>query len=462
MKTIWTTMNGGLSLVLAVVLMTGLVSCDKMLEFAPGDVILAEDAINTPDDLQRLLTSTYDVLANLYGGRVQIVSELRGENFAQPDNSLDFTAIRNRETTFFTTTSGGVYTDFYYAIYRANVVMENFELVEGLEATDRLRLEAEARFVRAVCHWGAVKLYAQPYGYTAGNTHLGVPLRLESSQEPLPRTSVGDVYAAIVEDFEFAAANLPAVNGSYATSYAARGYLAEVNFLMMNWGATVAHATAVIDGGGFSLDEDLDRFETDIVSTESVFGIVSHPNDMRSSWFRDNLRSDNNPTPQLGLSADFKFFMDLSGGDGRNAWVTSSGVRYLCARFDGKEYFNVPLVHLSGLRLIRAEAQAEMGGDLNQAIADINAIRDRAFGAGFNDLAPDSDAETVRDAARDEYRKETICEGNWIEQLRRRGVMGEDISIQGAPWDCPGMALQFPNSETTAAGFILNEEGGCL
>ena len=35
-----------------------LTGCDRMLEFEPGDVILAEDAINNADDLQRRLRST--------------------------------------------------------------------------------------------------------------------------------------------------------------------------------------------------------------------------------------------------------------------------------------------------------------------------------------------------------------------------------------------------------------------
>ena len=40
--------------------------------------------------------------------------------------------------------------------------------------------------------------------------------------------------------------------------------------------------------------------------------------------------------------------------------------------------------------------------------------------------------------------------------------MGENETVRDAPWDCPGSLLQFPNSSTTAAGFILNDEGGCL
>ena len=305
-------------------LAAGLTSCDHLLEFEPGDVILAEDAIQDAEDLQRLLVSNYDVVANLYGGRVQIVNELRGPNFGEPDNSLDFTAVYNRETTFFTGINGGIYTDFYYAIYRSNVVIKNFDIVENLDPAERTRLEAEARFIRAICHWGAVKMYARPYGYTADNSHPGVPLRIAPSQDPLPRASVGAVYAQVVEDLIFAADNLPVENGVYATQDAARAYLAQVHFLMGNYQEAANYASAVINSGRYTLDEDLDRFETDVINTETVFGIVSMPNDFRSSWFRDNLRSDNNPSPQLAFSDDFAFFMSLAGGgDGRSAWLTA-------------------------------------------------------------------------------------------------------------------------------------------
>lgn len=260
---------------------------------------------------------------------------------------------------------------------------------------------------------------------------------------------------------EFAAENLPEENGAYATKWAALAALAEIHFLMGNAEQAANYASQVIDSGSFSLDPDLDRFETDEINPETIFGIVSMPFDFRSSAFRDNLRSDNNPTPQLAFSEDFAFFMNLSGGgDARSDWYTP-GTRALCNRFNGKEYFNVPVLHLTALKLIRAEALAASGGDLALAIQDINDIRDRAFGPGNNTFEA-ATAEEVALAARDEYRKETICEGRWTEQLLRRGAAGEDISIRDGAWDCPGMSLQFPNSETTAAGFELNDEGGCL
>ena len=448
-----------------------LISCDRLLVFEPGEVILAEDAISTSDDLQRLLISTYDVLGNLYDGRVQIVNELRGDNLAEPDNNNDYKSVYNRETTFFTGINGGIYTDFYYAIYRSNVVLGSFDLVEDITPLDRTRITAEARFVRAVCHLGAVKMFAQPFGYTSDNSHLGIPLRLEASQNPLPRASVGEVYTAIIEDFTYAAEHLPSSNGAYATSDAANGYLAHMHFLMQDWMKTVSYCDAIISSGHYSLDTDLNRFESGITNVETIFGIQSFMDsdlledatfvDFRCESLRDNYRSDNNPTPQLTFSIDFINWWNGLGegsGDARAEWFTS-GERNFCNRFNGLDVFNVPIIHLSGIMLIRAEALSELNENLSSAITDINSIRSRA---NASLLSESSDATLIRNAARIEYRKETLCEGTWVDQLQRRGTMGEDITIRGGSWDCPGMALQFSNTENTVSGFVLNPEGGCL
>lgn len=453
-------------------------SCDKMLEFEPGDVILAEDAINTADDLQRMLNSNYDVLANVLNGRQQSIAELLTDNMARPYSSLDYTAVWNRETNFFTPTTGGLYTDFYYAIYRANVVVESFDLVEGLDDATRTRLEAESRFVRAVCHWYLVKMWAYPYGYTADNSHLGVPLRTDAVAPPSPRATVAEVYEQIIADLEFAKANLPNENGPYASSMAASGFLAHIHFLRQDWGASQAEAERIINSGLYQLDDDLDRYEAgsdsvlagDMINPETVFGITggyfavdgdSLLND-RSYAFRDNFRQDNNLNPQLTFSNEIYQLFQINQADDRGGWIESNGVTHKVTRFDGKQFFNVPIVHLTGVHLLRAMCIAESGGDLATAIGDINAIRDRAFGEDQNDLDASAGAAEVLTAAREEYRKETLCEGWELDQMKLRGVMGEDETVRDAPWDCPGSLLQFPNSSTTAAGFILNEEGGCL
>ena len=259
---------------------------------------------------------------------------------------------------------------------------------------------------------------------------------------------------------------------------AASGFLAHIHFLRQEWGAARLEAERVINSGLFQLDGDLDRFEAgsdsvlagDLVNPETVFGIAggyfavdgdSLLND-RSYAFRDNFRQDNNINPQLTFSQDIYDLFQLNSADDRGDWIESNGVTHKVTRFDNKQFFNVPVVHLTGLHLLRAMCLASTGADLATAIGDINAIRDRAFGADLNDVDPGADAATVLAAAREEYLKETLCEGWELDQMKLRGVMGESETVRDAPWDCPGSLLQFPNSSTTAAGFILNEEGGCL
>jgi hypothetical protein len=452
--------------ILAIGLALGIASCEKMLEYPPEGAILAEDALNTPDDAQRLLNSCYDVIGNLFDGKYQNICELMSDNMAEP-NGLDFNAVYNRETNFFTPTTNGTYGDFYYAIYRCNSLMKNFDLINGLSDAERTRMEAEARFIRAFCHFNVVKIWAQPYGSTPTNSHLGIILKRDASNLPIPRSTVAESYAFIIEDLEFALGNLPESNGNYARQDAAAGLLAMVYFQMNNYVQAEQYASMVINSGNYAMRDTLDRFPaTPEVNLETVFGIVSsNPGadhvDQRTDNFIGNYNAGGVLPPNLMLSNELYQFTNLNSADDRLGWMQSSGGKYKNRRFENKVFFNIPIIYLTELRLIRAECLGEMAGDLSVAIADINDVRDRAFGAGLNDLSATSTAAEVIAAARREYRIETMGEGKWINQLKRIGAKGENVYVRNAPWNCPGMALQFPNSEFTSALFVGNPEGGC-
>ncbi len=454
--------------ILAIGLALGIASCEKMLEYPPEGAILAEDALKTPDDAQRLLNSCYDVIGNLFDGKYQNICELMSDNMAEP-NGLDFNAVYNRETNFFTPTTNGTYGDFYYAIYRCNSLMKNFDLIEGLSDDERKRMEAEARFIRAFCHFSVVKIWAQPYGATPSNSHLGIILKRDASNLPIPRSTVAESYAFIIEDLEFALGNLPEINGNYARQDAAAGLLAMVYFQMNNYVEAEHYASLVINSGNYAMRDTLDRFPaTPEVNLETVFGIVSsNPGadhvDQRTDNFIGNYNAGGVLPPNLMLSNELYQFTNLNSADDRLGWMQSSGGKYKNRRFEDKVFFNIPIIYLTELKLIRAECLGEMGGDLNLTIAinDINEVRERAFGVGLNNLAPSSTSSEVIAAARREYRIETMGEGKWINQLKRIGAKGENIVVRNAPWNCPGMALQFPNSEFTSALFVGNPEGGC-
>ena len=172
--------------------------------------------------------------------------------------------------------------------------------------------------------------------------------------------------------------------------------------------------------------------------------------------------------PEITLTTTYwDWFQQIAVGaneDRRSLWyeyLPTEG-KTLLTRFTDHSFFNVPLIHLTQMMLIRAECYGETGTNLDVAVSDINTIRGRAgITSDVYLLDETATAEDLVDAARNEYRKETIGMGLWVEQLQRRGANGEDITIRNAPWDCPGMALQFSASEGNVAGFEFNEVGGC-
>lgn len=438
-------------------------SCDKMLDFKPGDEVLAADALQTPEDLQNLLNSCYDVMANTYYGAYQNLGELLSANLAPPRVNNDYNEVYNRATIFFNGTVGGLYGEPYIAIYRANTLLESFDYIENLSASDRQRIEAEAKFIRAIGHFDLVNLFAQPYGYTSDNSQLGIVLRTSSSPDILPRSTVAQVYQQIIEDLNFAKDNLPASNGVYANQYAAYAMLARVYFQMNDFQNAADAADIVITQGPYVLDS-LNARWSQTISTENIFTLVIAPTDNRNSALISNYRSDNNETPELYASNNYVeglYGQNLPTSDERSQWFVELDANtlnyyYNITKFN-QNFFNIPYVYLTEILLIHAESLAELGTSLSTAVDDINLVRARA---GVSLLNENSAVETIITAARVEREKEMIGEGRIVFDLKRRGALGEDIMIRNAPWDCPGMVLQFPISENTE-NFVMNPTGGC-
>ena len=460
-------------LILAFCFTLPLVSCNKWLDQPPTGN-LREDLFNTADDAQETLNSCYDALANLYDGRIQNISELLSDNLNQPNTNNDLRSVFARQTTFFNGSTNKVYQDLYTVVWRCNTLLDNIDVIPNFDSGEKERLIAEARFLRGFCHWAAVKLWAQPYGWTPGNTHAGVPIRSKAAADPLLRSTVQEVYNFVQEDLEFAYNNLPQTNGIYASKMAAAGVLATFHFLKQEWSKAVEYSSEVINSGLYTLDTSLDRYpeitQRSNTTSEFVFGTVSTlysinggslAQDRRCGSYVSNYQI-NNGIAELMVSQNFQNFINLNPADKRLLeWFAFENNRAFLKKFFTNQIYSVPVVHLTELHLVRAEAIAENGGDLSIAREDLNKILNRAFEPGTNQISESATAEEIITEARRQYRIELIGEGKYTEQLRRYGVMGESIIIRDAPYDCPGMAIQFPNAESTVIGFELNPEGGC-
>ncbi|MFN5370916.1 MAG: RagB/SusD family nutrient uptake outer membrane protein [Bacteroidia bacterium] len=418
------------------------------------------DAIKTAEDLQQLLLSVYDVTANTFGGQMQNLSELLGDNIDAPANQNDYIQVYLRRTDIFNGTISGVYRDAYIAIYRANQLIFKKDDVSDITEADKLRIEAESRFLRAFCHHGILRLFAQPAGYTSDNSHPGIVMRMEFNNEVGLRSSVAECYRLILEDLQFAEDNLPEDNGVYATKWAAKAMKARV-YLDLNDNANAAlYAGEVLNSNKFQPLDSLNRFTTG-PNSEQIFATISYVGngiaDERGDAFLA-YRSDNNTNPTMRAAGEFYNYLVASGDSVRAAqWFRTieagGNITYGVAKYD-RTFMWIPLLHTTEMLLTRAEALALTNEQ--QARDDVNFIRARAG------LTPTVATGTgLLQVIREERRKEMCFEGDRTTQIKRLGVLTGQAFSRNAPWNCPGMVLQFPGAENTVSGFELNPTGGC-
>ncbi len=439
-----------------IMIITFNMACDDLLENElPSNEVVTDEAITSPEDMQQLLNSSYDVVANTFNGNNQRFSELLADNVFIPGNSGFLVQVYNRSTDFFNSDVGGYYGQPYIAVLRANTILENLDAI-SLSAAERNRFEGEAKFIRAIAHFELVRHFAQPFGFTTDNSHLGIVIQTSSDVGTDTRSTVAEVYAQIEADLLEAEQLLPDDNGNYATNWSAKAYLAKMYFQMNDFETASTYAADVIENGPFTFSSDLNNRYDQTVSTETVFTIIStNIEDNRAGTFRSMFDSRAN-VPVLQISDDYYNELVANGGD-RSAWAEDTGEARVFTKFN-IDFMNVSLSNLTELMLIAAESYGELNQNLGNAIGYVNQIKQRA---NVSPIPGTASSDLVISESRKERRLEFGGEGYRIHELKRRGVLGEDVLVRNAPWDCDGMVLQFPASELAIKGFEMNPEGGC-
>jgi tetratricopeptide (TPR) repeat protein len=449
---------------------TFMVSCKKFLERPPEGQLTEEEAFKTEADLSAFSNGIYTLLADgdFYSGRHQLMNELLGDEYKGDRFTGDFSEIFRRQNSFFGGTRDAYYKKGYRIIADANIVLNHLDLA----TTAKNRIEGEAKFFRGISHFELVRMFAQPWGFSPDNNHLGIPLRTELSIQSLNRATVKEVYDKVIADLQAADSLLPdaPANGKYytATKWAAKAYLAKVYFQQNNFAKAYQYANDVIASNKFTLDATFDKRFSKGLSTEGILVIADQttPNQLSPGGeLRGNFRSDLG-IPGFTFTDQFYNVATARATDLRKAWYSNTlQAGYNVLTKYNKNFFDLPLVHLTEMKLIRAEAGAELGGaSLAVAIADINQLMTRAYGSTTFNLPTTASAALVISTTRNERELEMVGEGNRTQEIKRIGARtGLNIDRRGSVWNCPGFLLQFPKSERDAnSSFTMNPEGGCF
>lgn len=437
-------------------------SCENLLNIEPVNSIPAEQAITTVQDLENLANSMYNGLqgGSLYGGNFQLYADLLAEDTQVDESRLSpfgTLEIYQRATTIQIGSLRDTWRQAYKVINRANniirVVDEN--LLSGTEFDNKKDgLKAEALFVRALCHYELCRFWAQPYDVDqqGNNSQPGVPYRTEPTLSfeqdlAIARASVEQVYTQVIADLEDAEALFQSVgqrrSSHKASEMAATALKARVLFSKGdNIGASAA-ASVVINSNLYSLyptsasDEALlvpFRSQGYSIANETVFQLAftTFDNGLNESYSQLN----NLPVFQY---AAVDLMTGYAPGDLRKTkWYLQNPVNLKgrIIKYDrpGDVFYNVPVIRLAEMHLIRAEANVSANGNGNttEALESYNAIRERAFGVNF---IPETGTNQLLEKIRFERRWELCFENDRYHNLRRMkqavrdGVAYNDASL---------------------------------
>ncbi|MFD2570185.1 RagB/SusD family nutrient uptake outer membrane protein [Spirosoma soli] len=430
-------------------------ACDSRLDVVPTTSIEASQALNTEQDVQITLTGAYDGLSsiNLYGGGIQYISELLGNNRDFNFNGTFSTLLELSARTV--APSNAVVRDFwldgYNTINRANNVLSALDKVSE---DNRSSVEGQARFIRGALYFELVKAFAKDWGDGTPAQNLGVPIVLTptgsiSDADLRARNTVAEVYAQALDDLTKAEELLPAEqsNIGFATKGAAQAILARVYLQQQNYASARDAANRVIESGTYSLAPSFADVFTDASAgnqAEVIFRIVVSTQDGTNDLNTYFASSLNQGRGDIRLQQQF---LQLYGaGDVRGQFINTASINTFTSKFND-QFGDVPVVRLAEMYLIRAEANLRLNTSVGASpLEDVNLIRNRAKATPLTTV--DLNAILL------ERRLELSFEGQRLADVKRtKGSVGT------TPFNADNLVLPIPQREIDTNKNLVQNPG---
>lgn len=397
--------------ILFVLMAFTIISCEDYLVEQPLTTTSNELTLSDFEGLSASTLGAYSPLYSTawYGAGFYIVSDLKANNAkSSPISSGRYQTNYSWQQD--PSNTSGLWTNAYQTItYACNVLdkLEDFEPIPGeANQADVNHLKAENLFLRALAHFDLVRLFAQPYTYQPNG--LGVPIILKTEIASPERNTVSEVYAQIIADLNAAKplfktgfnqehrSSLADLKG-VASADAVDALLARVYLYMGDYAQAATFATNVINSGNYALYTAANYgsvWGTDAAS-EIIFEVWGNSSQTNAPYWSE-IGYMYSPTGygDVCASQDLLDLLASESGDVRaNLFLEgpSNAGYFWTTKYPGKNgdrrQNNIPVLRLSEMYLIRAEARLNTGGD---ALADLNMIRtNRGLNAAVTITADD-------------------------------------------------------------------------
>ena len=383
-------------------------SCEEdFLETAPTSALSSDVMFESFDGAQLALNGIYarmyyfdgDGLGHhgaAYFGNVLDI-ELMGEDMTMWDRGYGWYTATYGWLTHRTADGGvnaGRWLFFYDIINQANIILLYADDIEDATSAEIANVKAQALIVRSLGYLWLVQSWAHPYNL--GESNPGVPIYTEPSQEGLPRSTVGQVYDQIIEDIEqaityFEATADPAyqVHRSHTNLAVAHGLYARAALAMNDYTTAAAQAQEAIANSNRSLytpgqfAEEPHALLNDIGASEIMWGVqISGDHSAIYASFQSHMDARFMSYASLGghKLINRELYDNMSASDVRRGWwiapedhvddddyYMAYNNAKLLAKEEGSFAGDLPIMRLSEIYLINAEALARGGGTDAQA-----------------------------------------------------------------------------------------------
>lgn len=400
-------------IIIVAIVVVSLASCRKeLLDAAPEIVVSDATAFDQPYRITNQVLSLYSLLKNgqIYGGRVLVYGDIRGEDFLMEDpNGVTGADIWSLNPTSSNNIVNNLWTQSYLVINNVNVFIDgmNAKGLSVIGTTLGNNYLGEARLIRALTYYTLLQYYARPYADGNGNK-LGVPLRLTGIKGPgqsdIERSSVAEVYTQIIADLDFAETALTlsystaTLNTTRAHRNTAIALKTRVYLSMQNYAKVIEEANKIVPAGApfvatsgvaHALQPDITNvFKTPYTTNESIFSMPFSTTAGDIPGTQNNLQGYYISNATTGAGSIYS--LNPAGIIGDDSWKATdkrrsfvftapNGKRYLTKFPNGSPADYVPVIRWAEVLLNLSEALARTSAGVDaRAVAILNAIRQRS------------------------------------------------------------------------------------
>lgn len=413
---------------------------EDILNQTPDHVISEKLVLNSVEKLDKLLTGTYnEVSRNTYLGRVLYKrAAVKGTDFRfvkTTFNPREYESIgyKYEESANNSGSCEELWRQSFKAINNLNLIINNVDAAEGSEVA-KTEILGEALGLRGMIYFDLARTFSYPW-IKGGAASQGLPLKLSSEEVVVERSTLGETYDQILVDLQ-TAHDLMGENtweqGStkYLTKTGVKALMARVYLYKQDWANALKYAEEVIAARGESNLMGVDSYVFDDYNSESLFELsITSQNSLGSNGLGAQFDVKDGGQGDVIATQTFVNLLGAYENDPRAALLEEDkeGTQQAFVKYTnrgdggGLSAHNIPVIRLSEMYLIAAEAAANgAGGGDSEALSYLNTLIENRT-TNFTAHQATETGEALKERIAQERRRELALEGHGVYDYIRRG-----------------------------------------